>query len=84
MNLRPINKHILLEEISEEKKSKGGIILSEKRIKTTRQGKVLATDSVLAAVGDKAIFSAYGPQELLWEGKKYYIAKEVDLLVIVE
>ena len=85
MNLKPINKNILLEEIGgEEKTSAGGIVLIEKKLKTTREGKVLATDSTLVAVGNKVIFSVYGPQEIMWEGRKYYIVKEVDLLVIVE
>jgi len=35
-------------------------------------------------MGDKVIFTKYGPSEIKVEGTKYLIAKEEDILAIIE
>jgi len=34
--------------------------------------------------GDKVLFSKYGPNEIKVDGKEYLIAKEEDILAIIE
>jgi chaperonin GroES len=96
MNLKPLNDHIFLEPVAEEKTTKSGIVLpdtaeKEKPIK----GKVVAVgpgkldDSgkrvpMSVKVGDKVLFKKYGPDELEVDGKKYLVGEEADILAIIE
>ena len=83
MNLRPTKGNLILEEVSEEKTTQSGIIIKKKE-KTTNLGIVVAISDMNYLLGVKVIFSIYGPQEIMWEGKKYYIAKDVDILAIIQ
>jgi chaperonin GroES len=96
MNLKPLSNHIFLEAMTEEKMSKGGIVLpdtaeKEKPIK----GKVLAIgpgkrndkgeiQPMSVKVGDVVLFKKYGPDEIEMDGKKYLVGEEEDILAILE
>lgn len=95
-NLKPLNDHIFLEPVEEEKTTKSGIVLpdtaeKEKPIK----GRVVAVgpgkldDSgkrvpMSVKVGDMVLFKKYGPDELEVDGKKYLVGEEADILAIIE
>lgn len=95
MNIQPTNDHILIEPISQEEVTKSGIILPETVEKERpEQGKVIAvgpgrkTSSgkiipMDVKVGDTIIFTKYGPTEVEVGSKKYLIAREEDVLVII-
>ena len=96
--IKPLSGHILLEPLREEKK-KGGIILPETVEKErSEKGKVVAvgagrwvsspTDDVKRVPmevkkGDVVVFTKYGPNEIKIDGKEYLIAKEDDILAII-
>jgi chaperonin GroES len=96
MNITPCSDNILIESIKAEEKTKSGILLpasSEKE--RPEQGKVIATGPgkknkqgvvipVSIKVGQKVLFSKYGPNEIKVDGKEYLIAKEDDILAIIE
>ncbi|MEK7658483.1 MAG: co-chaperone GroES [Patescibacteria group bacterium] len=96
MNIKPLADHILIEPIKEEEKTRGGIFLPETAEKEkSEQGKVIAvgqgkrTDDgkiipVLVKVGDRVLFSKYGPTEIKVDDKEYLIASESDILAIIE
>ncbi|MBI2049932.1 MAG: co-chaperone GroES [Candidatus Staskawiczbacteria bacterium] len=96
MNIKPLSDHILIEPIKEEEKTKGGILLPETASKEkSEQGKVIAvgpgkkTDegkiiSLSVKPGDKVLFQKYGPSEVKVGEKEYLIAKEEDILAIIE
>ncbi len=97
MKINPLADHILIEPEKEEEKTKGGILLPDTAEKgRPEKGKVIAvgpgkTNSsgkvIPPAVkkGDKVIFTKYGPTEIKVEDKKeYLIAKEEDILAIIE
>ena len=96
MNIKPLSDHILIEPIKEEEKTKGGILLPDTAQKERpEQGKVIAvgggkkTDDgkivpVSVRAGDKVLFTKYGPTEIKIEGKEYLIAKEDDILAVIE
>ena len=96
MNIKPISDHILIEPIKEEEKTKGGILLPETADKERpEQGKVIAvgpgrkTSSgkiipLDIKVGQKVLFTKYGPHEIKVDDKEYLIAKEEDILAIIE
>ena len=96
MKIKPLADHILIEPIEEGEKTESGILLPESAEKEKPQeGKVIAvgpgrkTSSgkiipVDVKVGDRVIFTKYGPTEVEIDDKKYLIAKEEDILAIIE
>ena len=96
MNIKPLSDHILIEPIKEEEKTKSGIFLPDTAQKEKpEQGLVVAvgdgkkTDDgkiipVSVRAGQKVLFTKYGPTEIKVEGKEYLIAREEDILAIIE
>ncbi|MBU2539598.1 co-chaperone GroES [Patescibacteria group bacterium] len=95
MNIKPLSDHVLIEPIKEEEKTKSGILLPDTVEKERpEQGKVIAVgcgkniDGKIFPLevkpGDKVIFTKYGPSEIKVDGKEYLIAKEEDILAIIE
>ncbi len=96
MKIKPLADHILIEPSREEEKTKSGILLpdtAEKERpergkviavgpgKKTSAGKIIPLD---VQVGDTVLFSKYGPNEVKIDEKEYLIAKEEDVLAILE
>ncbi len=93
--IKPLSGHILIEPLREDKK-KGGIILPETVEKErSERGKVIAVGAgrldengkrIAPEVkkGDIVLFTKYGPNEIKMDGKEYLIAKEEDILAIIE
>jgi len=96
MQIKPISDHILIEPIKEEEKTKSGILLPDTAEKERpEQGKVIAVGPgkkdeqgrlvpLEVKSGDKVLFTKYGPAEIKVEDKEYLIAKEEDILAIIE
>ena len=96
MNIKPLSDHILIEPIKEEEKTKSGIFLPDTAQKEkpeqvlvvavgdgkkTDDGKIIP---VSVRAGQKVLFTKYGPTEIKVEGKEYLIAREEDILAIIE
>jgi len=96
MNIKPLSDYILIEPIKEEEKTKSGILLPETADKEkSEQGKVIAVgpgkrtsaDKMIpmnVKVGQKVLFTKYGPSEIKVDGKEYLIAKQEDILAVIE
>ncbi len=96
MNIKPLSDHVLIEPIKEEEKTKTGILLPDTAEKERpEQGRVVAvgpgrkdeTGKIIpmeVKPGSKVLFTKYGPSEIKVEGKEYLIAKEEDILAILE
>jgi chaperonin GroES len=96
MKIQPCADNILLESVKGEEKTKSGILLPESANKERpEQGKVIAVGPgkknkkgeiipVSIQVGQKVLFSKYGPNEIKVDGKEYLIAKEDDILAVIE
>ncbi len=96
MQIKPLSDHILIEPIKEEEKTKSGILLPETAEKEKpEQGKVIAVGPgrktsagkivpMDVKVGQKVLFKKYGPDEIKVDDKEYLIAKEEDILAIIE
>lgn len=96
MNIKPLLDRVLIEAIKEEEKTKSGIFLPDTAQKEKpEQGVVVAvgdgkrTDDgkivpVSVRVGQKVLFTKYGPTEIKIDGKEYLIAQESDILAIIE
>lgn len=91
MNIKPLADRVLIEPISIEEKTESGIILPETADKEKpEQGKVIAVGPgrknkpLGVKKGDKVLFTKYGPNEIKIDNKEYLIAKEEDILAILE
>lgn len=100
MKLVPLGDNVIIEPLRGEEKTKSGILLPETHEKERPQegkviavgpGKVLENGSrrqMEVKVGNKVLFTKYGPHEIKLEeetGKKeFLIAKEEDILAVVE
>ncbi|MEK7212456.1 MAG: co-chaperone GroES [Patescibacteria group bacterium] len=96
MIFKPLSNHLFLEALEEEKTTKSGIVLPEtaEKEKPTR-GKVIAVGPgkhddkgnlvpMSVKVGDTVLFKKYGPDEVEFDGKKYLVGDEDDVLAIIE
>ncbi|MCL4427138.1 co-chaperone GroES [Patescibacteria group bacterium] len=95
-HVTPLRDYVLLEPVKNEEKTKTGILLPATASKERpEQGKVVAvgTGKVLdngqvrkpeVKKGDLVIFSKYGPNEIKVDDKEYLIAREDDILAIIE
>ena len=96
MKIKPLSDHLLIEPMKKEEKTKTGILLPDTAEKERpEQGKVMAvgpgkkTDEgkiipLEVKVGDVVLFTKYGPNEIKVGDKEYLIAKEEDILAILE
>ena len=96
MNIKPLSDHILIEPIKEEEKTKTGILLPETAEKERpEQGLVIAVGpgkknakgeviKLEVKEGDRVLFTKYAPNEIKVDDKEYLIAKEEDILAVLE
>ncbi len=96
MQIKPLADHVLIEPLKQEEKTKSGILLPESSDKERpEQGKVVAIGPgkkddngklvpMEVKVGDMVLFTKYGPNEVKIDEKEYLIAKEDDILAILE
>ncbi len=96
MNFKPLSNRIFIEPVTEDKKTKSGIVLPDTAEREKPMlGKVVAVgpgklndkgerSPMSVKVGDKVLFKKYGPDELEVDGKKYLVGDEDDVLAIIE
>lgn len=96
MNIKPLSDHILIEPVKEEEKTKSGILLPDTAEKEKpEQGRVVAVGPgrktsagkivpMEIKPGQKVLFTKYGPNEIKVDDKEYLIAREEDILAIIE
>lgn len=96
MKIKPLADYILIEPIKKEEKTESGILLPETaNKKKPEQGKVIAvgpgkktpegkTVPMEVKKGQIVLFTKYGPNEIKVEDKEYLIAKQEDILAVIE
>ena len=89
MKVKPMDDRILLEQVEEESKTSGGIIIPDSAKEKPTMGKVVAvgTDEDLqekVKVGNTVLYAKYGGEEITVDGKDYKIIQRADILAIVE
>lgn len=96
MKIKPLADNILIEPLEQDEQTEGGIILPKTAEKERpEQGKVVAVGSgkkdssgkiipIEVKEGDKVLFTKYGPNEIKVDNKEYLIAKQEDILAILE
>ena len=96
MNIKPLQEYVVIEPISQEEKTKAGVFLPQTADKERpEQGKVIAVGpgktlssgnrvEMEVKQGDTVLFTKYGPNEIKVDDKEYLIAKQEDILAILE
>ena len=88
MNIKPLADRVLILPMAAEEKTIGGIIIPDTAKEKPLQGKVVAVgngtkdEEMVIAVGDQVLYGKYSGTELEYEGEKYLIMRQSDVLAI--
>ena len=91
--LKPLGDRVVIRVLEQEEKTASGIFLPDTAKEKPSQGEVVAVGpgkvqddgkrvALDVKVGDKIIFSKYAGTEVKFEGTKYLIVSERDILAI--
>ncbi len=94
MKIQPLSDHILIEPLREEKRKHGIILPDTVEKQKQEKGKVIAVGPgklddhgkripVQVKKGDVVLFTKYGPNEIKVDGKEYLVAREEDILAVI-
>lgn len=92
--IRPLQDRILVKRVTEEEKSKGGIIIPDTAKEKPQEGEVIAigngkildngqVKALDVKVGDRILFSKYSGSEIKIAGEEFLIVREDDVLGVV-
>lgn len=88
-NIKPLADRVLLKPTAAEEKTIGGIIIPDSAKEKPLRGEVIATgngtkeEEMLVKVGDTVLYGKYAGTELEYEGEKYLIMRQSDILAIL-
>ncbi len=80
---------VLIEPAAAEEKTVGGIIIPDTAKEKPLQGKVIAAgngtkdEEMVVKAGDTVLYGKYAGTELEYEGKKYLVMRQSDILAIL-
>ena len=89
MNIKPLADRVLVVPAPAEEKTIGGIIIPDTAKEKPLKGEVVAVgngtkdEEMIVKVGDTVLYGKYAGTELEWEGEKYLIMRQADILAIV-
>lgn len=94
MNFRPLQDRVLLRRLTEEQKTKGGIIIPDTAKEKPQEGEVIAigtgrkletgkTQPLDVKVGEKVLFGKYSGNDIKIAGEEYVIVREEDVLGVI-
>ena len=90
MNIKPLADRVLIEPAPAETKTIGGIIIPDTAKEKPLQGTVVAVGKgtkdkeMVLKEGDTVLYGKYAGTELEFEGKKYLMMRQSDVLAVVE
>lgn len=89
MAIKPLADRVLIEPAAAEEKTIGGIIIPDTAKEKPLQGKVVATgngtkdEKMVVKEGDTVLYGKYAGTELEYDGKKYLVMRQSDILAIL-
>ena len=89
MAIKPLADRGLIEPAAAEEKTIGGIIIPDTAKEKPLQGKVVATgngtkdEEMVVKEGDTVLYGKYAGTELEYDGKKYLVMRQSDILAIL-
>ena len=95
MKIRPLNDHVIVKRMEEERKTASGIVIPDAATEKPDQGEIIAVgkgktgdDGKLQAmsvkVGDRVLFGKYSGQAFKMEGQEFLTMREDDIIGVVE
>ena len=90
MAIKPLADRVLIEPAAAEEKTIGGIIIPDTAKEKPLQGKVVATgngtkdEEMVVKEGDTVLYGKYAGTELEYDGKKYLVMRQSDILANLE
>lgn len=95
LKIRPLYDRLIVKRLSEEEKTKGGIIIPDTAKEKPQEAEVIAVGNgkiledgkkvpLEVKVGDKVLFSKYSGTEIKLDGEEYLILREEDIQAIVD
>ena len=89
MNIKPLADRVLIEPTPAEETTLAGIIIPDSAKEKPLKGKVLAVgngtkdEPMQLSVGDEVLYGKYAGTEIEFEGKKYLMMRQSDVLAII-
>ena len=89
MNIKPLADRVLSEPAPAETKTVGGIIIPDTAKEKPLQGTIVAVgkgtkdEEMVLKEGDTVLYGKYAGTELEYEGKKYLIMRQSDVLAVL-
>ena len=95
MKIRPLQDRLIVKRVTEENKTKGGIIIPDSAKEKPLEGKVIAIgngkileDGTVRKLdvkeGDRILFGKYSGTEVKIDGEEHLIMREDDILGVIE
>lgn len=89
MNIRPLADRVLIKPAAAEEKTLGGIIIPDSAKEKPLKGEVMAVghgtkdEEMVLKVGDHVLYGKYAGTEIEYEGEKYLMMRQSDVLAII-
>ena len=89
MKIKPLADRVLVKPAPAEEKTVSGIIIPDSAKEKPLKGEVLAVgngtkdEEMVVKTGDTVLFGKYAGTELEWEGEKYLIMRQSDILAVL-
>ncbi len=89
MNIKPLADRVLVVPAPAEEKTIGGIIIPDTAKEKPLKGEVVAVgngtkdEEMVVKVGDTVLYGKYAGTELEFEGNKYLIKRQSDILAVL-
>ncbi|MEG1573709.1 MAG: co-chaperone GroES [Bacteroidales bacterium] len=90
MNIKPLADRVLIKPAPAEEKTVGGIIIPDSAKEKPLQGEVAATgngtkdEEMIVKAGDNVLYGKYSGTEVEFDGIKYIIMRQSDILAIIK
>ena len=90
MNIQPLSDRVLIAPAPAEEKTIGGIIIPDTAKEKPLQGKVVAVgegnkdEPMVLKAGDTALYGKYAGTEIEYEGEKYLVMRQSDVVAILK
>ena len=90
MTIQPLSDRVLIVPAPAEEKTIGGIIIPDSAKEKPLKGTVKAVgngtkdEPVVVAVGDTVLYGKYAGTEIEFEGEKYLMMRQSDILAIIK
>lgn len=89
MNIKPLSDRVLIEPIPAEEVTVGGIIIPDSAKEKPLKGTVVATgngtkdEEMVLKAGDTVLYGKYSGTEIEFEGTKYLMMRQSDVLAVI-